>query len=187
MGAFTLPGQTVIPKGYGEAVVLYSESGCSAVVDGAPPGPNGRNYIIPAKKPTKVPFEVGRHLLNNDQFPYLDVVKVDELETEAGVSYDVAKAKSESMERGKQSDELAFKRYISDAVTDYVKNNKPVPQPPDNILRIIERRGYDLKRFGITPIGWENPDKDKRVADLEAQVARLIEQLGGDDGKKAKK
>jgi hypothetical protein len=171
-----LPGQTVIPRGWGESMVLYSEDGCAAVVDGAPPGINGRLYKIPAGKPIKVPFEVGRHLLNMDQFPYLDVVRVSETETEAGITYDTEGAKQASLERSSQADDMMFKRYVSDCVEDFVKKNKPVPQPSDRILQILKRRAYRLEDYGIFPIGWKRP-VDEQVAGLQSQLKEMQDKM----------
>lgn len=171
-----LPGQTVIPKGWGESMVLYSESGFATVVDGAPPGPNGRLYIIPAGKPIKVPFEVGRHLLEDGRFPFIDVVRVAETETETGITYDVDAAKKDCLARSEDADDQAFKQYVSGAVDDFVKHNKPVPQPPQNILKIMERRGYKLEQYGISPIGWKKPE-DKRITSLGEENAALKAQL----------
>src|SRR5215469_16454901 len=116
MGTFVLPGQTMIPKGYGESVVLYSTEGFAAVVDGAPPGLHGRLYKIPAGKPIKVPYEVGRYLLDSNAFPYVDIVRVTETETETGITYDIEGAKAESLARLDAADDLAFKSYVSAAV-----------------------------------------------------------------------
>ena len=54
----TMPGAVVIPKNYGESMVLYSAiERIAAVVDGARPGPNGRLFIIEPDKATKVSYE----------------------------------------------------------------------------------------------------------------------------------
>ena len=46
--------------------------------------------------------------------------------------------------------------------------HKPVPPPDERTLRAIKRRGYDLKNFGIVPIGWEKPE-DQKITDLKAE------------------
>jgi hypothetical protein len=171
-----LPGAVVIPKNYGTEVIVYSAAfGWKGVVDGAPPRENGRLFIIEPGKAKKVPYEVWRYI--EQHYPYSDVVAVNQAETDQGVTYDIAAAREESMAKGAEADLAAFKAYIGAAVEDFVKRNKPVPQPSDNILAIIERRGYDLKKFGIVPIGWEEPEKDARVAQLEAQVQQLADKL----------
>jgi hypothetical protein len=176
MASMVLPGQTAIPKGWGESMVLYSLDGVSVVVDGAPPGPNGRLYIIPAGKPIKVPFEVGRFLLEDGRFPYTDVVRVAETESDTGITYDVEGAKKDALSKSELADDLAFKNYVSGAVADFVKNNKPVPQPPEQILKIMERRGFRLEQYGISPIGWKKPE-DAKVAAMAQENSALKQQM----------
>lgn len=183
----TLPGAAVIPRHYGEAMVLYSaEEEVVVVVDGAPPdmyGHEGRKFTIKPGKPTKVPYEAGRFIL--DHFLYTGVVRVLETETESGVSYDVERAKRESAELLKAEDHSRFMRFVNDAVDDYIKRNKPVPPPSPAMLDIIKRRGYDLKKFGITPIGWEEPEKDARLEQMASEIKALKEML--EDATKPKK
>ena len=175
-GTLVLPGQTVIPKGYGESMVLFSHEGFSTVVDGAPVGPNGRLYVIPKGKPIKVPFEVGRHLLEDQRFPFIDVVRVREEETETGILYDIDAAKQESAERLREADDAGFNQFVSGAIEDYVKRNKPVPQPPAKILRIMERRGYKLEDYGIHPIGWKTAE-NKQLNTMSAENEQLKQQM----------
>lgn len=183
----TIPGAPITPAQYGSEAIVYSAAlGWEGVVDGAPPRPailnskketvgGGRLFVIEPGKPQRVPAEVWRFI--NEHYPYADVVKVNETMTDTGVTYDIESAKKESLAKGEAADLSCFKAYIGAAVDDYVKRDKPVPQPPDNVLRAIERRSYDLKRFGIVPIGWEEPEKDKRLAELEATVKLLTEKL----------
>jgi len=174
-GTLVLPGQTVIPRGYGESMVLFSHEGCAVVIDGAPVGKDGRLYKIPAGKAIKVPFEVGRFLLDTQSFPFLDVVRVSEEETDSGITYDIELARAESADRRKIADDAAFNQYVQGAVEDFVKRNKPVPQPPAHILRIMKRTGYKLEDYGIHPIGWKTVENEKLQA-----VSQENEQLKQD-------
>jgi hypothetical protein len=151
---------------------LYSHSErVAATVDGAPPGPHGRLFIVEPGVVTKVPDEAGRFLL--EHLAYTGVVRVDEIESENGVQFDKEKAVEESLASLEAQDRVRFQTYIQNMVKDYVERNRPVPPPPDSILRLIERRGYDLKSYGIVPIGWEAPDKDARVVQLEEENKAL--------------
>ena len=171
-----IPGAAVVAAHYGEMVVLYSEAErVEVVVDGAPPQENGRLFIVEPGKPKKVPYEAARFIL--EHLGYTGVVKVDVIESEGGTKYDLAKAKADSMAKLVQADDLRFKAWISGVIEDYVKRSKPVPAPEGAILRIIERRKYDLKKYGIVPIGWAEADKIDEVAELRAQVARLAAAL----------
>lgn len=177
-----LPGQAIIPMKFGEAMVLYTAGDrVEAVVDGAPVGKNGRLYIVEPNKPTKVPYEAGRFIL--DHLGYTGVVRVQETETDTGVDYDIKGAQEESIAKLEAADAAAFKRYISDAVEDFVKRNKPVPQPDERIMKIIKRRGYDLKQFGIVPIGWQKPEDEKLTtmqkenSDLQDKLAQMQKQI----------
>lgn len=185
---FALPGQQLLPQNYGSQMVLYSATErVEAVVDGAPPGPTGRLFVVEPGKPVRVPQEAGRFIL--EHLGYTGVVRVNETLTDTGVTYDIEAAKQESLDRLAAHDQLRFDAYVRSCVQDYISNPagaKPVPPPSGSILKIIERRGYDLKRFGIIPLGWENPDKDKRVTDLQAQNADLIKRLEALEGKKGK-
>jgi len=176
MGALVLPGQAVIPKNYGESIVLFSTEGFECVIDGAPVGQHGRLYKIPAGKAIKVPFEVGRYLLDTQSFPFIDVVRVHEEEQESGIVYDIDGAKADSLARLVQADDLAFKQYVQGAVEDFVKRNKPVPQPPDKIIRIMERRGFKLEQYGIVPIGWKTAE-NKQLTAVSDENATLKQQL----------
>lgn len=179
--AISLPGQSVIARNYGERMVLYTAADrVEAVVDGAQPGKNGRLFIIEPNKPMQVPYEAGRFIL--EHLAYTGVVRVEEsqqLDEEGnvvGISYDVEGAKAASLALSATSDKQRFDQYVRDCVSDYIANPKgakPVPQPSPPILAIIERRGYDLKKFGIVPIGWEEPAKDKRLEQMEAQLKHM--------------
>jgi len=189
MGTFLLPGQTVIPKTYGERMVLYTSGDpVECIVDGAPVGPNGRLFKIQPGKAQQVPYEAGRFIL--EHLAYTGVVRVDEKETETGIEYDVEGAKHASLALLETMDRTRFEQYCRDCVSDYIAHPngaKPVPQPPAPILAILKRRGWDLKSRGIIPIGWEVPAKDDpRVDDLTRQIAQLRELLAEREGKKGK-
>jgi hypothetical protein len=172
----SIPGAPVVAAHFGEQVVLYSESErVECVVDGAPPGENGRLFIIEPGKPKKVPHEAARFIL--DHLGYTGVVRVDVAESDTGTKYDLAKAKAESLAKLVQADDLRFKAWLSGVIEDYVKRSKPVPAPDDTIMRIITRRGYDLKKYGIVPIGWAEADKVDEIAVLREQVAKLTKAL----------
>jgi len=173
---------------YTSTMVLFTAMDpVETVVDGAPPGPRGRLFIVPVNKPTKVPHEAGRFIL--DHLGYTGVVRVNEEETldeegnVIGLSYDVETARQESLAKGKEHDEIRFRRFVADMMADYVsrKDGKSLapPPPPDVILRVIERRGYKLQDYGIKPVGFEDPAdlKQKAIEDenrtLKAQMADL--------------
>lgn len=178
----TIPGAPIVASHYGESMVLYSEGlRVEAIVDGAPPilddpkgdpdKHSGRTFVIPIGKATKVPYEAGRFIL--DHLGYTGVVRVDVKESETGSKYDIEKAKRESAEKLKRGDEIMFKSWLTGVIDDFVKRNKPVPAPEGSILAIIERRGYDLRKYGITPIGWGEKAADEEKADLKRQLAEL--------------
>lgn len=178
----TIPGAAVVASRYGETVVLYSEETVEVGgVYGAPPGPDGYCWLIPAGRPVKVPWEVGRFV--REHLPNTGAVEVtiketkDELGNVTGTTYDLATAKTASAQKLKEGDERAFKAWLSGTVEDYVKRNKPVPEPPESIMRIIARRGYDPKKYGIVPIGWAEQERNTELDALRAQVAALTKQV----------
>lgn len=172
----TMPGAVVIPKNYGESMVLYSAiERIAAVVDGARPGPNGRLFIVEPEKPVKMSYEAGRFIL--EHYAYLGVVRVDEEETESGIHYNAEKAKQESLALTEKMDEQRFHQYVSDVVTDYLNQKKPAPRTPEVIQKIIARRGYDLKNYGIFPLGERESANAAKVAELEKENLAKDEQL----------
>jgi hypothetical protein len=200
----TMPGAVVIAKHYGEAMILYSAvNRVAAVVDGAPVGDNGRLFIIEKGKAKKLPYEAGRFIL--DHYGYTGVVRVDEQETDTGTNYDMVKAKAESLALTEQQDDKRFQQYISDVVTDYLNQKKPAPKTPAAIQEIIDRRGYDLTKYGIFPLGQketenqeklaklsaDNKEKDDQIVKLQQQMADLANTVakmnGGDDDKSKRK
>lgn len=172
----TMPGSIVIPKTYGGIMVLYSATErVEAVVDGAPPGPNGRLFIIEPGRPVRVPHEAGRFII--DHLAYTGVVRVEETETETGVSYNIDAAKLASDDLLQRMDHERFERYVAYVVDDFLNKKKPAPRTPDAIKRIIERRGYDLKKYGIFPLGEVEGGQQAQIAELQAQLKTLTERL----------
>jgi len=179
------------PMHYGKTMILYTaQEKVEAVVDGAPPGPNGRLFIVEVNDPTEVPWEAGRFIL--EHLAYTGVVKVDEIETRdakgkrTGVEYDVEKAHAESLALGEQMDRVRWQRFVNDMMDDYVSRkdgkSKAVPQPPDSILRIMKRRGFKLDDYGIKPVGFEDPTAAENKA-LREQLAELSKRLTAMEGK----
>jgi len=181
-----MPGAVVIPKNYGESMVLYSAiERIAAVVDGARPGPMGRLFIVEPEKPVKMSYEAGRFIL--EHYAYAGVVRVDEEEAESGIRYNVEKARAESLALTEIEDDKRFHQYVSDIVIDYLNQKKPAPRTPDVIQKLIARRGYDLKKYGIFPLGEresanmdklaalekENKEKDEQLVKLQQQMADL--------------
>lgn len=171
----TMPGASVSPYNYRSQMRLYSAvEKVEAVVDGAPPGPEGRKFTVEPGKVATVPWEAGRFIL--EHLAYTGVVRVDEVETDNGVLFDVDKAKAESERLLRHFDEQRYQRYIDDMVTDYMNQKKPVPRPPEAIMKIMQRRGYDPKKQGILPMGWEEP-QNERMLELQKKNAELEQKL----------
>lgn len=173
-----------LPAAYGERVLVLSVEPVEITgVYGAPPGPDGFSWILEANKPTRVPYEVYRVATEATHLQYASVVKVDVTEKKdefgnvVGTDFDLESAKRESAARLQQADDRAFQFWISGIVEDYVKRGKPVPEPDAHIQRIIARRNYDLKRYGIVPIGWAEKEKSNEVDQLKALLAEQSKQL----------
>lgn len=173
----TLPGQTVTPSRYQDYMILYTEGDeVVAVVDGAPPGPDGRKFTVTPGKAIKVPWEAGRFIL--EHLAYTGVVRVRETDKAdgTGTEYDIESAKAESLAAFEVADEKRWAAYVEYCVTDKINNKKAVPATPDSIKALIKRRGYRLSEFGITPVG-ESAPADNRIAELTKLVADLKAQL----------
>lgn len=180
MGALANPGLPMTASmHYTSTMVLYTamdEVRC--VVDGAPPGPNGRLFIVPPNKPTKVPYIAGKFIL--EHLAYTGVVRVEEVEEELGITYLVDEARESSLALGKEQDGLIWRQYISDMMDDYIARrdgkNKVPPPPPQRILNIINRRGYKLSDYGIKPLGFQDP-VDVESARIKQENASMKLQL----------
>ena len=173
----TLPGGASTPFRYHDYMILYTAGEkVETVVDGAPPGPMGRLFVIEPDKPIKVPYEAGRFIL--EHLAYTGVVRVTETDKAdgTGTEYDVASARTESLQQFEAEDARRWRDYVTYCIDDKVNNKKAVPATPDAIKRIIDRRGYRLSDFGIAPVGEIQP-QDKQVAALTALVAEMTARL----------
>lgn len=180
----TLPGGPVTAFRYHDYMLLYTEGEeVCCVVDGAPPGPDGRKFTVTPGKVVKVPYEAGRFIL--DHLGYTGVVRVNESEKAdgTGTEYDVAGAKAESLAKFEAEDARRWREYVEYCITDKINNKRVVPATPDTIKRLIARRGYRLGDYGIAPVG-EISARDSSVDELmaankalQAQVAELAAKL----------
>lgn len=175
----TLPGVPVIAQNYHDYMVLLTVGDeVSAVVDGAPPGPNGRCFTVEPNKAVKVPYEAGRFLLNH--YAYTGVVRVKEVENAdgSGTTRDIETAKTESALLLEQEDARRWRDYITYVIEDKLNNKKVVPPPPEAIKRIMDRRGYKLEDFGINVLGQAGEKSSgAEVAALKAANADLSDKL----------
>jgi hypothetical protein len=179
----TIPGAAIVAAHYGEDVVVYSAEERIEISGayGAPPGPEGFNWTIEPGKPVRIPYEAAR--LAREIYGESGLVEVDVREDKdkagsvIGTRYDLDKARKESIEKLRVGDEARFKRWLSGVIEDYVKRSKPVPPPDEAISRVIARRRYDLKKYGIVPIGWGEAARDTELESLKAQLAELQAKL----------
>jgi hypothetical protein len=171
----TVPGQTVTAAHYQDYQILYTEGEeVVCVVDGAPPGPDGRKFTVTPGKAVKVPWEAGRFIL--EHLGYTGVVKVNETQTETGTTYDITTAKAESLAKFEEEDARRWRDYVTYCIDDKINNKKAVPATPDAIKRLIARRGYRLSDFGISPVGEVQP-RDAAMEAMQKQIAELTAKL----------
>lgn len=180
----TMPGAVVTAQHYHDYMILYTEGeSVQAVVDGAPPGPNGRLFTVETGKAIKVPYEAGRFIL--DHLAYTGVVRVKETDKPdgTGTEFDLVTARAESLAKFEEEDARRWRDYVEYCLTDKLDKRKAIPATPDSIKRIIARRGYRPSDFGIAPVGEAQP-KDKAVEELtalvkaqESQIAALTSKL----------
>lgn len=173
--SIVLPGSASTAFRYHDYMILFTEGEeVCTVVDGAPPGPDGRKFTVTPGKAIKVPYEAGRFIL--DHLGYTGVVRVNEIQGDTGTTYDIAAAKVESLAKFEKEDARRWREYVEYCITDKINNKKAVPATPETIKRIIARRGYRLADFGISPIGEVQP-QDSQVAALTKMVAELSAKL----------
>lgn len=155
-------------------IYTVNEAGSEMVVDSAPPGPRGRLFIIPPDEVVEVPEVVAKEMCLHHA--YDGIVRVDQIRTRLGITFDIEKAKEESAALLAAQDQTRWLRWVNDCVEDYIKRSKPVPPPPVSILALIKRRGYKPEDYGIVPIGWAKPVSEETVV-LQAANKNLMDQL----------
>lgn len=161
--------------------VLYSAEEEVAIISYAgSPGDRGWLRIIERGEPTEFEAVVALDILQHAA--YLGVVEVEVMKTKKGTEYNIEKAEADSAALLIEQDEHRFMGWVSSMVDDYIKRNKPVPPPGETILRIIQRRGYDPKRYGIVPFGWDDPmaqikERDQKHEDERAEWKKATEKL----------
>lgn len=173
----TLPGQIVTAQKYFDYMWLYTEGEqVCQVVDGAPPGPDGRKFTVNTGKATKVPWEVGRFFL--EHLAYTGVVRVRETDRPdgTGTDLDIESAKAESLAKFEEEDGRRWREYVEYCITDKINNKKAVPATPGAIKALIKRRGYRLADYGIAPVGEATP-RDAAMEALQKTVAELTAKL----------
>jgi hypothetical protein len=196
-----LPGQIVQASHYQDYMILYTEGeAVECVVDGAPPGPNGRLFIVEPGKPVKVPWEAGRFIL--EHLAYTGVVRVNEVDKEDGTGtvYDIPAARAQSLVLFEHEDGRRWRDYVEYCIMDKMNNKKAVPATPDTIKRLMARRNYRLSDYGIAPVGEiqpmdtgiadlkaENTALRTQLADMSTKLNRLMSLLGEDEEKKVKR
>lgn len=175
----TLPGVPVTASRYHDYMILYTVGeGCSAVVDGAPPGPMGRLFTVPPHIATKVPYEAGRFLLQHKA--YTGVVRVNETEKEdgSGTLRDIDTAKAESAALLHTEDARRWRDYITYIIEDKLNNKKVVPPTPDAILSVMERNpDFRLEHYGINIQGQAPASASGDVAELKKLVQAQAKQI----------
>lgn len=174
--------------------VLYSAEEEVAVISYAgSPGERGWLRIIDRDEPAEFEAVVADDILQHTA--HLGVVEVKVVKTKKGTEYDIEQAIEDSKALLVTQDEKRFMTWVQSMVDDYIKRQKPVPPPDESILRVMERRNYDPKKYGIVPFGWEDPtaqivERDKKHAEertewqkqsekLQAQIDLLSKQVAG--------
>jgi hypothetical protein len=151
-------------------------------VDGAPPGPLGRLFIVPPDEVTEMPEVAVRELTRH--LSYYGVVEVKTIKQKYSIDFDIPNARIESLALIEQMDKMRFEMYVNDVITDRVSKNKIVPPPPPQIKQIMNRRGWNLEAYGIKPMGALEDKRDEALAAANMkilQLERLIKQALGRD------
>lgn len=143
------------------------------VVDGAPPGPNGRLFIVEPGKAKKVPWEAGRFILNH--LAYTGVVRVNEIDREdgTGTDLDIDGARAESLANFAEGDARRWRDYVQYVIDDKIGNKKVVPPMPESIVAIAKRRGYRLSDH-VNANELLSKDRDDETKTLQKMVKELM-------------
>lgn len=174
--AISLLNQTSKNMRMADYVYTANREGSAMVVDGAPPGPLGRLFVIPYDEVVEVPEEVARQM--TEHRAYDGVVRVGVTRTRTGTSFEVEPAKAASLELIEKQDRIFWSRWVNDSVEDYIKRSKPVPPPSQRILAIIKRRGWKPEDYGIVPIGWAKPGLAE-LQEAQKEKAELMDIIKG--------
>lgn len=145
------------------------------VVDGAPPGPLGRLFVVPPNEVVEVPDIAGNELIHHKG--YLGVVRVNVIKSKTGIEYDIEQAVRDSSAAIEEADLRRWEQYVASLIEDRVSKQKAVPPPPQSMREIMARRGWTLESYGIKPMGTAEQNQSAAMTALQAENAALKSEI----------
>lgn len=146
---------------------------------------DGRLFVIPPNELFEVPEIRGTDCNNNGPVEYVitdklvaqklvqhcwyhGMVEVPMIRTKGGVTSDVDAAKKAARVALELAQDKMLTSYVQEQQERVTRENKPALAPSVPLIKIIERRGINLKRdFNIDPPGWVVENKRDRDAELD--------------------
>jgi hypothetical protein len=131
-----------------------------------------QEYIIPPKMVAEKAMEDGW---------FHGIVLVPVTKTKTGVTADVEPAKIAARTALEAAEDTSLTKYVNDQQERVTMHNKPAMAPGGRILKIIQKRGIDLKKdFNIDPPGFQvqkGRDRDAEMDAMREQNALLQKQM----------
>lgn len=138
-------------------------------------------FTFPPDKPVEVK---NTHLANVllERLHWTGLTQVPEAEGPDGLPvYDLKSARELAKQKLQEARKGLVERYIQHQLETRVRQNMPPLPPSPAVAEIVEEDGWDLKEYGINPVGWKTGQakqaQDERITALEQSNATLQETL----------
>ena len=155
---------------------------------------DGRLFVIPPNELFEVPEIRGTDCNNNGPMEYVitdkqvaqkliahcwyhGVVEVPMTRTKGGVTSDIETARKVARQALETAEDTILTQYVEAQQERVIRENKPAIPPSAPLIKIIEKRGINLKKeFNIDPPGYnvaQHRDRDAEMDVLRKQVEEL--------------
>jgi hypothetical protein len=130
---------------------------------------DGRPIVLPANEPVELPTFIAEAVERHIGHLY-GIVEVEQVRNKAGVTWALEEAMAKAKEYLVECDKATVNFYVRQQMEDRIAAGKPALPPTGHALEVIVKNKINLRKsFGITPVGWTEPDTDHAYND-HAQV-----------------
>lgn len=122
---------------------------------------NGKPIRLPANEPVELDAFIADAIVNHIGHLY-GIVIVNQVRTKTGVTWDVEEAQDRAENYLKECEKTVVDFYIRQQMEDRIAIGKPALPPTGRALDVIKANRINLrKQYGITPVGWADPDSNE--------------------------